>query len=900
MSEFENNQGHIEDIELSQEMKKSFIDYSMSVIVDRALPDVRDGLKPVHKRILFGMHEAGMYPDKSYKKCARIVGDVMGKYHPHGDSSIYDALVRMAQPFSFRYPLVDGQGNFGSIDGDGAAAQRYTECRMDKLAVEMVRDIEKQTVDFRPNYDGNEKEPVVLPSRYPNLLVNGAVGIAVGMATNIPSHNLGETIDGVIAMIDQPDISVLELLHYIKGPDFPTGGIIHGTTGIREAYETGRGKLVVRARAEIVEEKNGRSRIEVTELPYQVNKAKLVQSIAEMVKEKRIVGISNIEDLSDRNGLLISVEIKRDANPHIVLNQLYKHTKLQDTFGVNMLALVDMRPKLLNLKQMLYHYLEFQKEVVTRRTQYDLAKARERAHILEGLLIALNHIDEVIRIIRASTSTEAAKSELIERFELSDIQAVAILDMRLRRLSQLEGGKIQQEFDELQREMTRLMGILEDKAILLNVIRTELLEIKEKYGDPRRTSIEMQENEIDYEDLINEEDVVITLTASGYIKRITTDAYSAQRRGGKGIQAMNMKEDDLITNVFITSTHRHLLFFTNRGKVYRLKAYEIPDAGRSAKGMNIINLLPLEADERIQCVLSIGSIKDGSFLVMGTKLGIIKKTPLKDFANLRKNGLIAIRLRDEDELLHVKATKGSAELIFVTKNGMAIRFNEKNVRPMGRNSSGVRAIRLRKGDEAVTMDIAVEGEKLLLVSEKGLGKRTPISLFRQQTRGGLGTKAYKVTSRSGKVAAARIINDEDEVMLVNSDGVAIRIKASDIAVTSRDATGVILMKNINETTVVSMAKIKKAQESEEEVDVEEIDSEELLDRDERHFDNEELTDMDDFEDQDPQDDFISLEEDQLEEDADSLIDDLFDEEESDEESDEESEEEDSEPENPEE
>lgn len=876
MSEFENNQGHIEDIELSQEMKKSFIDYSMSVIVDRALPDVRDGLKPVHKRILFGMHEANMHPDKAYKKCARIVGDVMGKYHPHGDSSIYDALVRLAQPFSIRYPLVDGQGNFGSIDGDGAAAQRYTECRMEKLAVEMVRDIEKNTVDFRPNYDGNEKEPVVLPSRYPNLLVNGAMGIAVGMATNIPSHNLGETIDGVIAMMDRPDISVLELLHYIKGPDFATGGIIHGTSGIREAYETGRGRLVVRARAEIVEEKNGRSRIEITELPYQVNKAKLVMSIAEMVKEKRIVGISNIVDLSDRNGLLISVEIKRDANAHIVLNQLYKHTKLQDTFGVNMLALVDMRPKQLNLKQMLYHYLEFQKEVVTRRTQFDLKKAQERAHILEGLLIALDRIDEVIRIIRQASSSEVAKNELMERFGLSELQAVAILDMRLRRLSQLEGGRIQQEYDELAALMASLTHILSDPAALLNVIRTELLEIKEKYGDPRRTAIEMQENEIDYEDLINEEDVVITLTSSGYIKRISADAYSAQRRGGKGIQAMNMKEDDLINNVFITSTHRNLLFFTNRGKVYRLKAYEIPDAGRNTKGMNIINLLPIEQDEKIQCVLSIGSIKDGNFLIMGTKLGIIKKTPLKDFANLRKNGLIAIRLREEDELLQVKATKGTADMIFVTRDGMAIRFNEKNVRPMGRSSSGVRAIRLRKGDEAVTMDIAVEGEKLLLVSEHGLGKRTPIEMFRMQTRGGLGTKAYKVTARSGKVAAARVTNDEDEIMLVNSDGVAIRIKASDVSVASRNATGVILMKSKGDTTVVSMAKIKQTGDEEDLPDVEEIDSEDLLDRDDKHFDNEDVTDMDEFADQEM--DFEELQADDEEaEDEDSITDELFDE-----------------------
>lgn len=877
MSELDNNQGHIEDIELSQEMKKSFIDYSMSVIVDRALPDVRDGLKPVHKRILFGMHEANMYPEKPYKKCARIVGDVMGKYHPHGDSSIYDALVRMAQPFSFRYPLVDGQGNFGSIDGDGAAAQRYTECRMHKLTVEMVRDIEKNTVDFRPNYDGNEKEPRVLPSRFPNLLVNGAIGIAVGMATNIPSHNLGEAIDGVIAMIDQPDISVLELLHYIKGPDFATGGIIHGTTGIREAYETGRGKLVVRARAEIVETK-GKSRIEITELPYQVNKSKLVMSIADMVKEKRIVGISNIEDLSDRNGLLISIDIKKDAHAQIVLNQLYKHTKLQDTFGVNMLALVDMRPKLLNLKEMLYHYLEFQKEVVTRRTEFDLNKARERSHILEGLLIALEHIDEVIRVIRKSTSSETAKTELMERFLLSDLQATAILDMRLRRLAQLENNKIDDEYKELQTLIGQLTEILSDKTALTNVIRAELLEIKEKFGDPRRTSIEMQENEIDYEDLINEEDVVITLTDSGYIKRIQADAYSAQRRGGRGIQAMNTKEDDLISSVFVTSTHRNLLFFTNRGKVYRLKAYEIPDAGRNTKGMNVVNLLPIEQDEKIQAVLSIGSIDEATYLVMGTKLGVIKKTKLKDFENLRKRGLIAIRLREDDELLHVKLTRGDADLIFVTKNGMAIKFNEKNVRSMGRASSGVRAIRLRQGDEAVTMDIAVPGEKLLIVSENGIGKRTPLDQFRDQTRGGVGTKAYKVTAKSGKVAAARVTKDDDEVMLVNSDGVAIRMMVNEVSISSRYSTGVILMKNAKAATVVSMAKIKKSELNADDPDVEEIDDDAILDRDEKHFDNEDIIAMDEFSDHlEETEEFTLNDLDEEEDDAESEIDEIFDE-----------------------
>lgn len=874
MSETINNQGHIEDIELSQEMKKSFIDYSMSVIVDRALPDVRDGLKPVHKRILFGMHEAGMTPDKPYKKCARIVGDVMGKYHPHGDSSIYDALVRLAQPFSIRYPLVDGQGNFGSIDGDGAAAQRYTESRMTKLAVEMVRDIEKNTVDFRPNYDGNEKEPVVLPSRFPNLLVNGSMGIAVGMATNIPSHNLGETIDGLIAMMDQPDISVLELLQYIKGPDFPTGGVIHGTSGIRQAYETGRGKLIVRARAEIIEEK-GKARIDITELPYQVNKAKLVMSIADMVKTKRIQGISNIVDLSDRNGLLITVEVKRDANAHIVLNQLYKHTKMQDTFGVNMLALVDMRPRLLNLKEMLFYYLEHQKEVVTRRTRFELAKAQERAHILEGLLIAMDHIDEVIRIIRQSESSELAKQELMERFRLSEIQATAILDMRLRRLAQLEQSKIQEEHNDLMRVIDELTLILSDKEELLRVIREELREIKAKYSDSRRTSIEMQEGEINYEDLINEEDVVITLTESGYIKRISSDAYSAQRRGGRGILAMNTKEDDVITNIFITSTHRNLLFFTNRGKVYRLKAYEIPDAGRNAKGMNLINLLPIASDETIETVFSHSSVDEGRYLVMATKQGIVKKTPLKEFVNLRKMGLIAINLRENDELLNVKVTRGDADLIFVTRKGRAIQFNEKQVRSMGRSATGVKAIKLRPDDECVTMDIAVPGEKLLIVSENGLGKRTPLEEFRMQNRGGLGLKAYKVTNKSGKVTAARVTNDEDEVMLVNSDGVAIRINVNEVTVTSRNSTGVILMRNAGEAKVVSMAKVKKTDD--ENVDMEEIDDEELLDRDEKHFDNEDVIAMDEFRDKDLQSEQLLIDRGRDEEETESGIDAILDE-----------------------
>lgn len=818
MSEDNNNLGFIQDVDLSQVVKKSYIDYSMSVIVGRALPDVRDGLKPVHKRILYGMHEAGMTPDKPYKKCARIVGDVMGKYHPHGDSSIYDALVRLAQPFSIRYPLVEGQGNFGSMDGDKAAAQRYTECRMQKIAVEMVRDINKETVDFIPNYDGNEKEPVVLPSRFPNLLVNGSTGIAVGMATNIPPHNLGEAIDGVVQMIDNPEVSVAELMRSIKGPDFPTGGTIYGTNGIREAYETGRGKIKVRAKTEIVVH-NNRERIEVTELPYMVNKAKLVEDIANLVKDKKISGISDITDLSDRNGLLIHIDVKRDANANIVLNNLFKMTKMEDTFGIIMLALVDMKPKQLNLKEMLFHYLNHQKDVVTRRTRYDLRKAEERAHILEGLLIALDHIDEVIRIIRNSESSDIAKVELMTRFALSEVQATAILDMRLRRLAQLERNKITEEYNELAKLMERLREILGDESILLEVIKSELLEIKAKYSDERRTAIEIKSDEIEYEDMINEEDVVITLTEGGYIKRISADTYSSQRRGGKGIQAMNTKEDDFISNVFVTSTHRYLMFFTNKGKAYKLKAYEIPDAGRNAKGMNLVNLLQIEKDEKIQTVLSLGGLDDGEFLVMGTKKGIVKKTELTDFSNLRKNGLIAINLREGDELLNVKVTRGDADLIFITRNGMGIKFNETDIRDTGRNTTGVIGIRLREGDEAITLDIATPGEDLLVVSENGIGKKTPVDQFGTQLRGGYGKIAYKITEKTGKVISGRVINDEDEVMLVNSNGVAIRIKASDISRTSRNASGVILMKSNDNGTVVSIAKIKKSDEDDDNAEI---------------------------------------------------------------------------------
>lgn len=809
------NEGKVIPIDINKEMKKCYIDYAMSVIVGRALPDVRDGLKPVHRRILYSMQELGLYPEKGYRKCARIVGEVLGKYHPHGDSSVYDALVRMAQDFSLRYMLVDGHGNFGSVDGDSAAAMRYTEAKMNKIASEMLRDINKNTVDFTPNFDGEEKEPVVLPSRFPSLLVNGSSGIAVGMATNIPPHNLGEVIDGTVALIDNPELTSLELMTYIKGPDFPTAGIIMGKSGIRAAYETGKGRIIVRAKAEI-EEENGRHRIIVTELPYQVNKAKLIEYIADLVKDKKITGISDLRDESDREGMRIVIELKRDANPNVTLNMLYKHTKMQDTFGVIMLALVDNQPQILNLKQVLVHYINFQKDVITRRTQFELKKAKERAHILEGLIIALDNIDEVINIIRSSKTSEIAKNTLIERFDLSEKQATAILEMRLRRLTGLERDKIENEYNELMKLIDYLNAILASEERLLEVIKEELLEIKAKYSDERRTQIEKQENEIDIEDLIQEEDVVITLTHSGYIKRISSDVYSAQKRGGKGIQAMTTKEDDFVENVLVTSTHSNLLFFTTKGKVYKIKAYEVPDAGRTAKGTNLVNILPLEADEKIQTVLSFKDVQEDGYLFMGTKLGIVKKTPLKDFKNIRKNGLIALNLREGDELLRAKITYGDADIIFVTQDGNAIRFNETDVRPMGRTASGVKAISLRDGDIAVCMDIAVEGERLLVVSENGYGKRTNLDEYKVQNRGGIGLITYKVSEKTGKVVGATVCKEDDELMLINNQGVAIRINVSDISVTSRSAMGVKLMRTLEDEAVVTIAKISGDNEEVEE------------------------------------------------------------------------------------
>ena len=800
------NEGKYIHVDINNEMKKCYIDYAMSVIVGRALPDVRDGLKPVHRRILYSMQELGLEPQKGYRKCARIVGEVLGKYHPHGDSSVYDALVRMAQDFSLRYMLVDGHGNFGSVDGDSAAAMRYTEAKMNKIAVEMLRDIRKETVDFMPNFDGEEKEPVVLPSRYPNLLVNGSSGIAVGMATNIPPHNLGEIIDGTIMLIDNPETTVLELMTAIQGPDFPTGAIVMGKAGIRAAYETGKGKIVVRAKTEI-EEENGRNRIVVTEIPYQVNKAKLIENIADLVKDKKITGISDLRDESDREGMRIVIELKRDANPNVILNLLFKHTKMQDTFGVIMLALVDNEPKILNLKEVLTHYIEFQKEVVTRRTVFELNKAEARAHILEGLKIALDNIDDVIHIIRNSKTSDIAKSTLMERFQLSEKQAQAILEMRLRRLTGLERDKIEEELNEIMQYIEYLNSILADEMKLLGVIKEELIEIKSKYNDERRTEIQKVVNEIDIEDLIQEEDVVITLTNSGYIKRISADTYSAQRRGGRGIQAMTTKEDDFVENVLITSTHSDVLFFTNRGRVYKKRAYEIPDAGRTAKGTNIINLIPIEQDERIETVLTVADeIREG-YLFMATKKGLVKKTPLSEFKNLRKNGLIAISLREGDELLKVKVTRGDADIVIVSERGNAIKFNEQDVRPMGRTAAGVKSMNLREDDIAVCMDIAVDDEDLLVISENGFGKRTPLVEYKRQNRGGVGLITYKIGEKTGKVVGATVCKSEDELMLINTSGVAIRINVSDVSVTSRATMGVRLMRTSDEEKIVAIAKI---------------------------------------------------------------------------------------------
>ena len=822
----------VHEVDLKKTMEESYIDYAMSVIASRALPDVRDGLKPVQRRVLFSMIELNNGPDKPHRKCARIVGDTMGKYHPHGDSSIYGALVNMAQDWSTRYPLVDGHGNFGSVDGDGAAAMRYTEARLSKISMEMLADINKNTVDFAPNFDETEKEPTVLPARYPNLLVNGTSGIAVGMATNIPPHNLKEIIAAVVKIIDNiveenRDTEIEEILKIVKGPDFQTGATILGTRGIEEAYRTGRGKIRVRAVSNIETLPNGKSQIIVTELPYLVNKARLIEKIADLVKEKKIDGITALNDHSSREGMRICIELRRDVNANVLLNKLYKHTQLQDTFGVIMLALVNNQPKVMNLMEILKHYLAHQEEVVTRRTQYDLNKARERAHILEGLLKALDNIDEVIRIIRGSENTQVAKARLMERFELSDAQAQAIVDMRLRTLTGLEREKLEAEYKELMDRIRRLEAILADRNLLLRVIREEILAISEKYGDERKTAIGFDEFDISMEDMIPNENTVITMTKLGYIKRMTVDNFRSQNRGGKGIKGMQTIEDDYIDELLMTTTHHYLMFFTNMGKVYRLKAYEIPEAGRTARGTAIINLLQLQAGEKITAVLSLKDYSQGQYLFMATKSGIVKKTPIQDYANVRKTGLAAISLKDDDELIEVKFTDNKKDIILVTKYGQCIRFKDTDVRSTGRVSMGVRGINLSDGDEIIGMQLCSQGDYLLIVSEKGMGKRTSMSEFSVQNRGGKGVKCYKITEKTGNVVGVKAVNDDNEVMMITTEGIIIRISCSDISILGRITSGVKLMNLDEKVSVASIAKVREKEDKAEGNEQEEAEEENM-------------------------------------------------------------------------
>jgi len=807
------NHSKIVQIDIEDEMKKSYIDYAMSVIVGRALPDVRDGLKPVHRRILYAMSELGLSPEKPHRKSARIVGDVLGKYHPHGDSSVYEAMVRMAQNFSTRYLLVDGHGNFGSVDGDSAAAMRYTEARLSKLSVEMLRDIGKETVDYTPNFDETLKEPVVLPSRYPNLLVNGSNGIAVGMATSIPPHNLGEVVNATIKLIDNEDTNVEDLIDIIKGPDFPTGAIIMGKDAIKDAYRTGQGKVTVRSKAEIEQTSKGRTQIIVNEIPYQVNKSRLIEKIAELVRDKKIEGISDLRDESDRTGMRIVIELKRDANANVILNKLYKHTQMQDTFSIIMIALVNGQPKVLNLYEMIYHYLEHQKDVVTRRTQYDLNKAEERAHILEGLKIALDHIDAVIKLIRSSANVQEAKSGLMETFKLSEKQAQAILDMRLQKLTGLEREKIEEEYEELIKQINWFREILGNERLLLNIIKEELTEIKELYQDERRTVITASEDEIDMEDLIDEEEVAITLTHFGYIKRLPADTYKSQRRGGKGVTAHTTREEDIIENLFITSTHNYILFFTSFGRVYRMKAYEIPEAKRQAKGTAIVNLLQLQPNEKVSAIIPIKAFEDNKYLILSTQKGIIKKTELSQFDTSRKAGLIGISLRDDDELISAKLTDGTKEVILVTRKGMSIHFKENDVRDMGRAAMGVKAINLDTDDIVVAMELIEEGSDLLVVSQNGFGKRTSLEEYRLQSRGGKGILTYQTKKKTGKVIGAKVVTDQDEVMLISSEGIIIRLEIKGISRMGRNTQGVTLMRVKEDTNIVSIAKV--AQEIEE-------------------------------------------------------------------------------------
>ena len=824
----------VHEVDLKKTMEDSYIDYAMSVIAARALPDVRDGLKPVQRRILFSMSELGNGPDKPHRKCARIVGDTMGKYHPHGDSSIYEALVKLAQEWNTRYMLVDGHGNFGSVDGDGAAAMRYTEARLSKISMEMLRDINKDTVDFIPNFDETEKEPTVLPSRYPNLMVNGTSGIAVGMATNIPPHNLREVIDAVVKIIDDKVeenkvTSIEDLMQIIKGPDFPTGATILGRQGIEEAYRTGRGKIKVRAVTDIEPMNNGKQRIVVTELPYMVNKARLIEKIAGLVKDKKIEGITELRDESSREGMRIVIELKRDCNANVLLNQLYKHTQLQDTFGVIMLALVNNEPKILNLFDMLNYYLKHQEEVVTRRTKYELNKAEERAHILQGLLIALDNIDRVIEIIRGSKNVAEAKQHLMEEFALSDAQSQAIVDMRLRALTGLEREKIENEYKELMALIKRLKEILADENVLLNVIKKEMIEIRDKYGDERRTHIGFDDDDITIEDMIPDENTVVAMTHMGYIKRMTVDNFKSQNRGGKGIKGMSTIDEDFIEDLIMTTTHHFIMFFTNKGRVYRLKAYEINEASRTARGTAIVNLLQLQPDEHITAMIPIREYKEGRYLFMATKQGIVKKTEIKDFENIRKSGLAAITLRDGDDLIEVKSTNNKKDIIMVTKFGMCIRFHETDVRETGRTSMGVIGMNLTDGDEVVAMQLDTQGEEILFVSEKGMGKRTQMEEFTPQHRGGKGVKCYKIMDKTGNLVGAKAVHEHNEIMLITQGGTIIRMKVEDISTLGRITSGVKLI-NLDDTIVASMAKVR---ESATEESMKELENQ-MLENDGKH------------------------------------------------------------------
>lgn len=811
----EQDERRVKPVNIGKQMRDSFLSYAMSVIVSRALPDVRDGLKPVHRRILYAMNELGITSDKAYKKSARIVGEVIGKYHPHGDSAVYDTMVRLAQDFSCRYELVDGHGNFGSVDGDPAAAMRYTEARMSKISMEMVRDIRKDTIDFQPNYDDTEEEPVVLPSRFPNLLVNGASGIAVGMATNIPPHQLGEVIDAVLELSKNQEITAEELMQIIPGPDFPTGGLILGREGIRRAYRTGRGSIIVRAKVEIEENANGKQTIIVTELPYQVNKAKLIERIAELVRDKKIEGITDLRDESDREGMRMVIEVRRDTNANVLLNNLYKHTGLQTSFGINMLALVDGKPRVLTLKECLQYYLAHQETVIRRRTAFELKKAEARAHILEGLRVALDHLDEVISLIRNSKTTDIARQGLMDNFSLTEIQAQAILDMRLQRLTGLEREKIEQEYAELVKKIAELKAILADEQKVLHIIRKELREVKEKYNDIRRTEITVGDDLIEDEDLIEREDIVITVSHNGYVKRMPVNTYRSQNRGGRGVQGMGTNEDDFVEHLFQTNTHHHVLFFTNKGRVYQLKGYQIPEFGRTAKGIPIINLIQIEKDEYITAFFPVEAFGDDHFLVFLTKNGITKRSPLSDFSNIRKGGLFAITVRDEDELIAVRLTDGERDLIVGTKKGMAIRYHETDVRAMGRTAAGVKAITLDEGDEVVGMGIADEQLDVLIVTENGFGKRTAISEYRPQTRGGKGLKTCNITEKNGELVALRTVEENEDLMIMTANGVIIRMPVSGISKLGRNTMGVTLIRVDEGDSVSTIARIQSNDEESE-------------------------------------------------------------------------------------